>query len=248
MILDSDMWTMYLNHVLNSNFYVNLFVLSLTLSSIFYLLFRRTENLKRKIYFLAAHIILLFFPFVFSAVFWRCMTPIFNCSPKLLIVFGPIIGIIAVAFGFIVLPYVYRWSNENQKVQNGPVKDFVACQSRKLEINEPEVYSINNIGPVAYSMTNIKPAIFISVGLFELLSRREIEAVLLHEMYHHKTKASFWKFSGNALRMFTPLAAFSCASEPTCKEENNADDYAVLVQKTNRHLMSAKRKIGNFNF
>ena len=248
MILDWDMWTMNLNHVLNNNLYVNLFVLSLTLSSIFYLLFRRTENSKRKIHFLAAHIILLFFPFVFSAVFWRCMIPIFNCSPKLLMVFGPIVCTIAIALGFMLLPYIYRLSNENRLTKNVFIKNFIAEQSRKLGINEPEVYSVNEIKPVAYSITNLKPAIFISVGLSELLTRKEMESVLLHELHHHKSKASLWKFSGNALKLFTPLATFTCVCEPMKQEEIDADDYAISIQGTSKHIDSAKRKIGNFNF
>ena len=238
---------MYFNHVLNSQVYINLFVLSLTISSIFYLLFRRTENLKRKINLLIAHIIFLFFPFVFSAVFWRCMMPIFNCSPKMLMIFGPITGIIVIASGFILLPYVYGLSRENQLVKNGFIKNFVAMQSRKLKINEPEIYSINELKPVAYSITNFKPAIFISAGLSELLTRKETESVLLHEIYHHKSNASFWKFSGNALKLFTPLATFTCVSEPTKQEEIEADDYAISIQGTSKYINSAKRKVTEFS-
>ena len=242
------MWRMYFDHIINNNLYFDIFVFSLFLSGVFYFVFRRTENLKRKVNFLVAHIIFLFFPFVFSGVFWRCITPIFNCSPKMLMILGPIAGLTAIVSGFVLLPYVYRWSSKNLLIKNGFIGDFVGNQSRKLGIKVPEVYSINEIKPVAYSITSLKPAIFMSAGLLELLTRKEIESVLLHEIYHHKSNASFWKFSGNALKIFTPLAAFSYVFEPMQREETQADNYAVSVQKTDKHLISAKRKIGDFSF
>lgn len=242
MIKHLIMWKVYFDNITNNSFFINVFVLSLVLSSVFYLLFRRSENLKLKINFLAMHIILLFFPFVFSAVLWRCMMPILNCSPKMLIFFGPIAGILAIIFGFAILPYVYGFSDKNHLIENGWIKDFVSKQSKKLVIKEPEVYSINYIKPVAYSITNLKPSVFVSVGLSELLTKKEIEAVLLHELYHHKSKAYFWKFSMNALRIFTPLSTFNSASEQMLKEEIQADKYAISVQKTERNLLSAKRK------
>ena len=243
MIWQMSMWSLYFGHIRNNAAYTKVFILSLVLSSVFYLLFRRTERLKLKINFLAAHIIFLFFPFVFSAIFWRCMMPIINCSPKMLIFFGPIAAISAIVMGFVILPYIYGWSDKNNPIENGFIKDFTAKQSGEIGIIEPNVYSINDIKPAAYSITNLKPAIFISAGISELLTKKEMEAVLLHELHHHKNKAYFWKFSGNALKFFTPLAAFPCASEQMRQEEIEADNYAIKVQKTSKYLESAKRKI-----
>ena len=199
MIAHLEMWQSYIGQFIKAPTNIYVFIFSLILSSAFYLLFMRTESIKRKMNFLALHIVFLFFPFIFTAVFWKCTMPLASCSPMIFMISAPIAGIIAIVSGFILLPYIYRWSDKNQIVQNGFASDFVAEQSRKLGIKEPEIYSINDIKPIAYSITNLKPAIFISAGLSELLTKKEMEAVLLHELHHHKSKAYFWKFSGNML-------------------------------------------------
>ena len=241
-----EMWVVYAQNLLNNHINKNVFLVSLVFSAVFYLLFKRTENLKKKAYYLTFHIILLFFPFVFAAVFWNCMMNLINCAPKIFLFFTPIAIAAAVLLGFIVLPFAYNWHRNNSKIDEGFIKEFVHEESAKLKIGEPEIYSINEIEPMAYSITNLKRSIFVSVGLSELLTKKELESVLLHELYHHKSKAYFWKFSFNMLRIFTPLSTFASESEPMKKEEMEADSYAVSVQGTSKYLNSAKRKMQDF--
>lgn len=246
MIEQLEMWKNYFYHILNHPLHISIFIFSFTFSIVFYLLFKRTADLKRKVNFLAMHIALLFFPFIFSAVFWKCMMPMMNCSPMMFIIFAPISIILAVITGFVILPYIYRWSYSSNLVKMGFIKELIAEQSKVLSTKEPELYSVNDIKPFAYSITNLKPAIFISAGLSELLTKKEMEAVLLHELYHHKSKAYLWKFSGNILRLFTPVIAFTGVSISLEKEENEADNYAISVQKTSKYLNSAKAKASSF--
>lgn len=241
-----EMWIAYFKHVADNHLFVNVFVLSLAFSGFFYLLFRRAENLKLKINFLAIHTILLFFPFVLSAVLWKCMMPVMSCNPKILIFFGPIGGIFAIILGFMVLPYVYGWSDKNHPIEKGFIRNFVAGQSMKSGIKEPQIYSINDLKPMAYSITNLKPAIFISAGLSELLTKKEMEAILLHEIYHHKSNAYFLKSLSRSFGLFSPLAAFGCVSAAMKGEEIEADNYAISMQSNDKYLFSAKRKMEQF--
>lgn len=246
MIEQLEMWKNYFYHILNHPMLISIFILSIILSIVFYLLFKRAGDLKRKVNFLAMHIALLFFPFIFSAIFWRCMVPMMNCSPMMFMIFAPISGIITAILSFVLLPFIYRWSDKSYLIQNGFIRKFVEKHSTILKIKEPQVYSINDIKPAAYSITNLKPSIFVSAGLSESLTKKELEAVLLHELHHHKCKTYFWKFSGNILSLFTPVAAFAGISASLEKEEIEADNYAISVQKTSKYLISAKAKIENF--
>jgi|SRR3989344_9592819 len=241
------MWRVYFDNFAHHPINLYTLIASFALSAVFYFLFRRTENVKKKINFLALHVVLLFFPFVFTALSWECMMPVMSCSPKIFAFFIPFAAIIAALLSFLLLPFLYNWSNKSKLIDKGFIKNFVERQSKRLKIREPKIYPINEIKPMAYSITNLKPSIFISAGLSELLSKKEMEAVLLHELYHQKSKAYFWKFSFNMLRIFTPLSTFISTSEPMEKEEREADNYAVSVQKTDKHLKSAKRRIEIFN-
>lgn len=245
MIEQLEMWKNYIYHILSHPALISIFVLSFILSAVFFLLFKKATRLKKKVNFLAIHIALLFFPFIFSAVFWRCMMPMMSCSPMMLMIFVPISGIITAILSFVLLPFIYRWSDKSHLIQNSFISKFVEKNSKILKIKEPEVYSVNDIKPVAYSITSLKPSIFISAGLTELITKKELEAVLLHELHHHKCKTYFWKFSGNILRLFTPAAAFT-GSLSLEKEENEADNYAISMQKTSKYLISAKAKIEKF--
>ncbi len=237
------MWVVYFDNFLENPISLKVLIGSMTISAIFYLLFKKTPSAKRKINYLALHIMTLFFPFIFSAAFWKCMMPVATCSPKLFIFLAPILLIAAVVASFTLLPYIYSWSGRNNQIKQCHIKEFVAKESEALGIKEPNIYSINEIKPVAYSITSLKPAIFVSAGLAEILSGKELESVLLHELYHHKSKAYFWKFSLRMLGIFTPLSTFTNTKNHIKREEIKADNYAALVQETKRYLNSAKRKI-----
>src|SRR3989338_5622360 len=143
MIGQLEMWKNYFHHILNHPAHIGIFILSFILSIAFFILFRKAGELRKKVNFLALHISSLFFPFVFSAVFWKCMMPMMNCSPMMLMIFVPIIGIITAILGYVLLPFVYRWSNKSGLINQGFIKEFVESHSEILKIKEPEIYSIN---------------------------------------------------------------------------------------------------------
>lgn len=248
---------LYLGRLLNP---VNLGVLfiSLLLSFLFYVLFKKTDKIKVKVTYLYSHIFLLFFPFLFSAFLAKCTstayscvvqcaTPLYLCSPELLI-YLVTAGIGATfLLSFLVLPYMYTWSSNATEITDGRMYDTIQQYSSAFNIPVPRLYAVNNLRPLAYSITNIRPSIFVSVGLCELLPAKEMEAVLLHELCHIKNKTSFWRFSTHVLKIFSPLSTFISLDSSISAEEQEADAFAIQIQGTEEHLQAAKQGITEFN-
>jgi len=135
--------------------------------------------------------------------------PVFMCTPKLIIYSLSGGSTLAVFSSFLVMPYLYPWATKSNEINNSKQNKFLKKWTTYLGISQPSLYSLNEATPIAYSITNIKPAIFLSVGICELLNKKEMQAVLLHELYHIKNKSSIWKFSLNQIKMFSPLSSFS---------------------------------------
>jgi Zn-dependent protease with chaperone function len=136
--------------------------------------------------------------------------------------------------GYALLPYAYR------KIAK-PLSVRAFAQLCKQTGIRAELYLIDKAKPVAFTL---RKKIFISVGMFELLSRKELEAVLLHELHHVSARASWGKFSSNFVRLFSPIAWFSSSSVE--REEKAADAFAVKTQRTGKFLISAKNKVRVF--
>jgi len=243
MIEQLAMWNVYASHIMNTPHMLAIFIGSLLLALLFYLLFRKTAPIHRKVTYLYLHILFIFLPFIFSALMWKCLMPVVACSPKMVIYLASLGAGGTLLLSFITLPYIYNWASNSKEIKEGEIKDFVRDQSHAIGIREPKVYAVEDIKPCAYSITNIRPSIFVSVGLCELLGRKEMEAVLFHELYHIKQKTSFWRFSINTLRIFSPLSSFITTDDAMNKEEREADNFAVLQQGTKKYLRLAKSKI-----
>jgi len=242
-----SMWGVYFNHLFMHPLLIGILVFSFIASISFFILFRKTDKIKTKTNYLYAHIFFLFSPFIFSALLWKCIMPVFMCTPKLIIYGlsgGSVIGLLT---SFLVIPYIYPWATNSIEIKNKSMDQFLKNQTKNLKIRKLRLYSVEDITPIAYSITNTKPAIFLSVGLCELLNKKEREAVLLHELYHIKNNSSFWKFSMSNMKMFSPLSSFSSIRKSLEKEEKDADLFAIKVSGTDKFLNSARDKINKWN-
>ncbi len=110
----------------------------------------------------------------------------------------------------------------------------------------PRVYLIDKAEPSAFSLSYLRPSIFFTVGLTELLEQKEVEAVLLHELGHIKQRSSFVKFTNTFIRLFVPIANFNPLSSELGQEEHDADVIAIMLQKTDIHIRHAKEKIASY--
>ncbi len=247
---------LYLARLLNP-VNIGVLIISLLLSFFFYVLFKKTDKIKVKVTYLYSHIFLLFFPFLFSAFLakctssayscvFQCSTPLYICSPELLIYLVTAGVGVTFLLSFLLLPYLYTWTSRSKEVTEGIAHGLIQNYSSALGIRPPRIYALNDLTPRAYSITNIRPSIFVSVGLAELLTPKELEAVLLHELYHIRNKTSFWRFSTHVLKIFSPLSTFISLDSSISKEEREADAFAIQQQGTEQHLHSAKEKIVQF--
>lgn len=241
------MWKVYASHILNTPHMLAIFIGSFFLALLFYALFRKTTSVSRKATYLYLHIIFIFFPFISSALLWKCHMPVMACSPKMVIYLVSIGAGGTLLLSFVTLPYIYNWASNSKEIKEGAIKDFIGEQSQAMGIREPKVFAVEDIKPCAYSITNIQPSIFVTVGLCELLDKKEMEAVLLHELYHVKQKTSFWRFSINMLKIFSPLSSFITTDEAMDREEFDADQFAVSLQGTKKFLKSVKNKVNKMH-
>ena len=80
----------------------------------------------------------------------------------------------------------------------------------------------------------------------EILSKKELQAVLLHELAHIKEKSSALKVSSTIMNIFSPFSRLAGFGNNITKEEHKADSFVVKTQKTSKYLQAAKSKIGEF--
>ena len=201
---------------------------------------------KSKVGLIYLHLTTLFFPMVFLSTQTACGVFCMSCSnslPVLVMYALPTTLLVSTIGGFVFIPAYFTLTNRKSRIKDRNINSFVKKYSRILNIKKPVVYAVDKAKPLAFSFRSIKSAIFMSTGMLEIMNRKEIEAVLLHEMAHLKKRSSALKFSIHQLKFFSPLSMLTRFHHDSNKEEMDADEYVVQMQKTKRHLNSAKRKM-----
>lgn len=193
---------------------------------------------------LYAHVSFLFLPlftFTFSvpcSMSW--FTGLFQfCSiiwTKLAVYMIPFFIILSIIFGYVLLPVFYKYRLHAQAYSLLWLKKY----AQMADIGNVHFYWFDTMTPKSFSIQN---AIFMSQGMMELLSSKEIEAVILHELYHVQKCSGWKKFSTMLERFITPLAAFSTYHSHLAREESQADRFACSLQGTDKYIMLAKRKL-----
>lgn len=230
--------------------YVGLTLLSLAAAFAVFFKFRdEVRSLKRKVVFAYAHLAFLVFPVMLFLYTMVCTSPAVGCSNMgWLDAAGIIIPSTLAASlvaGLVALPFLFAASSKSRR-HTGSEAQWLDETARRLGIRSPRLYLLDDARPQAFSFSSVFSAVFVSVGAFDLLSRKEREAVLLHELGHLKSGSSSLKFSALLLRLATPLAARSF-HDALSAEEEKADDFAAAAQGTRRHLQSARKKFESFN-
>lgn len=137
----------------------------------------------------------------------------------------PIAATTTIILSLWIIPLLYKRHYDAVEIKS----EIVGSKSR--------IYLLDTAKPIAFST---RKNIFVSVGMHELLSSKELEAVLLHELGHIKNNSSAAKLSW-LLSRFT-IARFSFQKKLE-ENESKADDYAIKMQGSERFLNSAKRKV-----
>ena len=214
-----------------------------------FLLKKFNLSTKVKISLIYAHLTALFFPFVLFTTNVACGTFCLACYSNILEMAAislPTTLVLATISGFLVIPTFYIVSNKKMEIKNREILKFVKHYSKKLELKMPMIYAVNKAEPIAFSFRSFKSAIFLSVGLLDILNKKEIEAIILHELAHIKIKSSALKLSTNILRFFSPLSVLARFNNDSTSEEDRADRFAIKEQKTKKYIISAKKKIWEY--
>ncbi len=225
-------------------------IISFTIAAILLILLKNSKlSTKLKISFIYGHLTFLFFPFILFTTNVGCgalCQACYNSLSQLVAYSIPTTLIFSTLAGFVIIPGLFVFSNKKMEIKTRWINDFVKRYSKNLGINIPKLYAIDKSKPIAFSFRSFKSAIFMSVGLLDILSIKELKAILLHELAHIAYKSSALKFSSYFLRIFSPLSVLARFHHDSNKEEKLADRFAVKEQGTNKFLVSAKRKISKY--
>lgn len=199
-----------------------------------------TMRLKWKVSAIYAHLSLLIFPIIFFALTMHCGADCNTPLTNMVLYSLPLTVASATFAGFVAIPLFL--SRTGQEMNRGHAYRFVKRQSKRMGIKAPKIFFTGMNRAVAFSFRSVFSAIFVSKSLLSVLNRKELEAVLLHELAHISSKSSLFKVSA-FLMNFSPLSIFNSFGGDLTLEEKRADGFVVRTQKTKKHLLSAKKKI-----
>lgn len=203
---------------------------------------------RGKVILIYTHLTALFFVPVFFVISMNCggicdMTLIELAAYSL-----PSALAFSFALGFFGVPYIYiRAIGAKKAPESAAALKFVAKHAEKMNISAPSVFFADSQAPYAFSFSWPKSMIVLSVGLSDILGKKELEAVLLHELHHAQSKASMLKLSAFFMRL-SPFAALKRFNGELDLEEDSADRFAAEMQGTLKYLASAKRKVSESFF
>ncbi|MDP3727892.1 MAG: M48 family metalloprotease [bacterium] len=230
---------------------VGVVLLSILVSlSLLYILKKYTiVDLKKRLALIYGHVFTLVFPFVFFVLFQGCQVLISSCDGfEKVISLLLITMFISLIIGLLVTPYLYVSIARKHcvRVTDEHISRFVQENAESLQVSEPRVCFLNLGKPIAFSFKYFRSAIFLSIGLLDLLNQKEREAVVLHEMYHLKERSSLYTYSLRILRFVSPLAFFTGFEKEFILEEQRADAFASQMQGTSEYVASAKEKMDKY--
>ena len=211
----------------------------------------KTAGTKQRLALLYVHVFAFVFPFLFFLFFRGCQSYFSGCNQaKAIAVMISLTAIIASLLALALAPFIFVKRHLRNSVLIGNSHwtiGFVRRQSSALMTRAPRIFVMDNAAPVAFSFSFLQPKIFLSMGLFEVLGRKEIEAIILHELAHIKNRATYLKLSAHLAKLLSPFSALANFLGDNgigiSGEEEAADNFSTKIQGTPRYLNSAKRKI-----
>ena len=148
--------------------------------SFLFLLKYKKSSVRQKLYAVYAHLFFLLSPFVFFAFFRTCQAFFTSCYvPRNVLYISFLGGITAGIAGILITPmlFYYHYRKKSILIEKGSMKRLVDSYAKKLGLKKTKLFILDAAKPIAFSFNYIKSRIFISLGMMELLSKKEAEAV-----------------------------------------------------------------------
>lgn len=237
------------------NVYISIAAVSLSLLFFLLLKFNANASNRQRLFLAYGHVFALVFPIIYFMYSTGCRMLFSSCDRVAAILY---IAFMALASGLItamiVAPFfmLKNFKKRSTEMHGNYISKFVSSQAAKQGIsnakgtNNVKVYLLESAKPIAFSFSHVKKNIFVSIGLVELLSRKELEAVLLHELWHIRENSPSLKITDFFMKMFSPFAKLASFAGKINEDEAMADSFATKIQHTARHVNSAKKKIEEF--
>jgi|GEM_PF-2889081 len=125
-------------------------------------------------------------------------------------------------------------------IRFGGKEDVLSKLSRAVGVKAPKLYVIFDKVPRAFSIYGFRKAIFISDSLLEKLNSKEIETVLLHELYHIKRKTGLFKNIINTLSNLNFRLIPAPVAELEHYEEKEIDKILLKKHRIDTNLVRRK--------
>lgn len=115
----------------------------------------------------------------------------------------------------------------------------------RAEIDTDNLIVVKSSQPLAYTIGFFSSSIVVSSSLIDLLSARELEAVLIHERYHQRHLHTFLFFIAEITRsaLFLMPIMKEVFIRMKLKLEVDADKSVLKYQQTHQHLLTALEKV-----
>lgn len=99
----------------------------------------------------------------------------------------------ATGIGSFLISYFFSFYLMKRSYSAKEIKISVKRICRQLKIFTPKIFIFDSAEPKAFSVDGFRKAIFLSNSLLAKLSKKDLSAVLLHELYHLKRRSGAWK-------------------------------------------------------
>jgi Zn-dependent protease with chaperone function len=229
---------------------ISLVSLSIAVAAFWLLKRKNTFSAKKRAALIYGHLAALMFPAFFFVFTMACYMGALACHADMVVLYGiayalPLTLAIAFLASVLLFPLLYISSSKSRRLRDGPEYETLQKASERLGIRMPRLYAVDSGKPVAFSTRGLFPAVFVSVGMAEVLTKRELEAVLMHEAAHIREGSSLFKFSALLSRV-SPFSALKSFDGELNEEEARIDAAVAKAQGTKRYLASSKRKLDLF--
>lgn len=179
-------------------------------------------------------------PFDLHHVVYVCQSLLQNL-PEILVYSASALGILIALKLFIDFVFITNYTKSFQLLPQSQKLLYIA---KKYELRDQVVlYKANS--PAAFCIGMVRPKIYISSAMIALLNDAELEAVVLHEMYHLKHRNNLMLFTFNLFSYILFLFPFvrDLKKQYEMQEEIKADKMACDQLRAKKPLLQALKKM-----